>query len=348
MDRKIFRVIFILLLCQCIGCVAIYRSMRDKRDRNYQEGVAFYKQHKIAEAHECFDTVVDIEPEYRDAKRYLRKTTRLLALKERRVKQRANINYERGVAMLNRRRYDDALRLLLLAQQQDPDHEEVEDKIDECREKLAPRFDQLIKIAERQYDRKQYIPAYRTYLKARDYDPSSMQVGSLRRRIEGKLEDNAEKYYDRGRELYNRRQYAAAQRQFRMALRAHPWYEDAREFLNKTSGRLNLDKNYTAAVTMFNRGNYFGAKTAFNQVNSIEPSYKATEQYLSRISGALAGQAPAFYNSGVALYDKGNYQAAIGEFNKVLAINPGHTQAQEYRQRAQTKLDIQKSLGGSQ
>jgi tetratricopeptide (TPR) repeat protein len=348
MNGKIFRVIFILILCQLIGCVAIYRSVRDKRDRNYQEGMTYYKQNKIAQANECFETVVDIEPDYKDAKSYLRKTSRLMSQKERRVKQRANVSYEKGVAMLNRRQYDEALGLFLQAQEQDPDHVDVEEKIDECREKLAPRFDQFMKTAERQYERKQYIPAYQSVMKAKAYNPSGSGLGSLRRKIEDKLEDSSEKFYDKGKDLYNRKQYAAAQQQLQKAVRAHPWHEGAKDLLNKASGRLNLDKNYNSAVTMFNSGNYFGAKQAFSQVSGVEPGYKATEQYLSKISSALANQAPAFYNTGVALYDKGNYQAAIGEFNKVLSINPGHSQAQEYRQRAQTKMDIQKSLGGSQ
>jgi tetratricopeptide (TPR) repeat protein len=84
-------------------------------------------------------------------------------------------------------------------------------------------------------------------------------------------------------------------------------------------------------------------------VNSIEPGYKATEQYLNKINAALVVQIPTFYNNGVAYYEKGNYQAAVIEFNKVLSLNPGHTQAQEFRQRAESKLELEKSLkGGSQ
>ncbi len=346
MTKKICSAVILALLLQLVGCVAIYRAVRDKRDRSYQEGVDLFRQNRIEEAHDRFDTVVDIEPEYRDAKRYLRKTTRLLNQKERRVKHTANVNYEKGAALCNRGRHEDALPLLVLAKEQDPDHEDVDDKIDECREKLLPRYDQLMKTAERLYDRKQYIPAYRTALKAKLYNPSGA-AGSLGRKIERKLEDSSEKYVSKGRELFNKKQYTAAQGQFRLALRAHPWSEEAKSLYDKAGGKLNLDKNYRTGVTMFNSGNYFGAKAVFGQVNAVEPGYKATEQYLNRINNALAGQAPAFYNSGVALYDKGNYSAAIAEFNKVLAVNPGHTQAQEYRQRAQTKMDIQKSVGGS-
>lgn len=347
MRRRHLTIILIILLCQLTSCTMIYRSVRDKLVRSYQEGIVLYKQNKFAEAYDRFDTVVDIEPNYKDAKKYLRKAERQMLAKEKKLQQRANVNYDKGVALMKKGQYDGALDLFLLAKKQDPEHDEVDDKIDECREKLAPKFEGLLKQAERLYDKKQYVPAYKTCLQASDYNPTSGDLSSLKGKIEDRLEDASEKFYDKGKQFYNKKNYGAAEQQLAKALTIHPWHEPSKELLGKARGRLNLDKNYNSAVTMYNSANYFGAKNAFNAVNNVEPGYKATAQYLSKIENALSSQVPGFYNSGVSLYDKGNYQAAIAEFNKVLAINPGHSQAAEYRQRAQTKLDIQKSVGGT-
>ncbi len=342
MGKKIFAVLLLLSVLQALSCVAIYRSVRDKRDRNYKEGVELFKQNRIPEARARFETVVEIEPDFKDVKQYLKKTGWLLSVKER----NANINYEKSVALMGRGRYDDALSLLLTVKEQDRNHPDADEKIEECRSKLTQKFDKLLAQAEHQFKRKQYIPAYNTHLKAKVYNPSSGQLSSLKRRIEEKLEERAEKYVTKGKDLNNKKQYAAAQTQLHLALRENPWDRDTKELYDKINGKLNLDKNYSSGIALYNGGNYFGAKSAFSQVNAIEPGYKDTNQYLGKINTALGGQIGTFYNNGVSFYDKGNYEAAISEFTKVLSINPGHSNAQEYRQRAQTKLEMQKSLQG--
>jgi tetratricopeptide (TPR) repeat protein len=346
MTKKLYTVLSLLIIFQLIGCNTIYRSVRDKKERSYKEGVELFNQNKIKEANERFETVVDIEPEYRDAKQYLAQTRRALAFKKRNIQQRADVNYDRGVVQMKYRQYDNALQLLLLAKEQNPDQTDVNDKIDECRKKLAPRFDYLLKVAERQFQWGQYIAAYNTCLKAKTYDPSSIQLYTTMKKIETKLDEKAEKYVDRGKKFYDKKQFQAALAQYQYARQVYPWDEDIKEMIEKTDAKINLGKNYQNGITMYDRGDYFGAKASFNMVNFAEPNYKDTARYLGKIKTALGGQVGYFYNSGVSNYDKGNYEAAIIEFNKVLSINPGNTNAQEYRKRAQTKMTIKNSFRG--
>lgn len=347
MKRKISAALFMIIIFQMAGCISIYRSVRDKRDKSYKEGVELFNQNKIEEANEKFETVVDIEPDYRDARQYLAQTKRLLSMRKRNIKHRANVNYDTGVALMRKGRYDEALPLLIAAKEQDSDHPDADLKIEECRKKLEPRFEALLKIADQQYNRAQYIPAYNTCLRAKIYNPTSVQLFTTMRKIESKLNDNASKYVSKGKQFYDKKQYQAALNQFKIAQQANPWDKDIRELLDKTNARINLDKNYQNGITQFNKGDYFGSKFSFNQVNYVEPNYKDTAKYLARINSALAGQVGYFYSSGVAYYDKGNFESAVAEFNKVLSINPAYPNAQEYRQRAQAKLEMQKSVGGA-
>jgi tetratricopeptide (TPR) repeat protein len=346
MKRKIFTAITLLLIFQLLSCVSIFRFERDRRDVNYTEGVELYKQNNFAETHDRFEIVVNIDPEYKDAKAYLKKTERLLALKVKNEKQQSNINYDKGVSLMKKGRYDDALGFLLLAQEQESTQVDVEDKIDECRAKLVTQFDSLVKQVELQYQRKQYIPAYRTGLNAQKYNPSSSKLSSLMDKIENILEGKAEKFVIAGTQFYNDKKYAAAQTQLNRALGENPWDKKSKELLSKINEKLNLDKNYQRGITLFNNARFFDAKNAFNQVNATEPGYKKTEEYLTKINNAIAGQIDVYYNNGVSYYNKGNFEASIAEFNKVLAINPSHSNAREYRQRAQTKMEIQKSVSG--
>jgi tetratricopeptide (TPR) repeat protein len=130
-------------------------------------------------------------------------------------------------------------------------------------------------------------------------------------------------------------------------LKVSPWNTDSKDLLEQINGKLNLDKNYVRGELLFKQNNYFGAKAVFAWVNGVSRGYKNTETYMTKINSALAGQINIFYNNGVSHYNKEEYESAIAEFNKVLAINPSQRSALEYRQRAQIKMEIQKSVGGN-
>ena len=346
MQRIFLQIITILFMCQFAGCTMIYHSVKEKRDRSYREGVDLYNQNKYEEAHDRFKTVVDIEPDYKEARSYLTKTEKLIKLKEKQIKQKANQNYNQGVALLKRQKYEEALTYLLQAKNEDPDLVDVDEKIDECRTKLAPKLKQLLQQTKRLYNAKQYIQAYQAYLKTKFYSPSNAEAEELKGKIEEKLNEKAKKYKTNGWEYYKKKQYAASQQQLQLALKNNPWDNESKDMLNKVNGRLNLDKNYNNAITLYNNADYFAAKSAFTSVNNVEQGYKATDHYLNKINSILSARVPEIYNNGLALYEKGDYQSAVTEFNRVLSINPGHTMAQEYLQRAKSKLEIQKSLQG--
>ncbi len=347
MSKRLNLIITIIVISSLAGCVSIYRSVKEKRDKSYREGIELYQQNKFAEAKDRFQTVVDIEPDYKNAQSYLARSEKLIKMKAQNIKLRANVNYDRGVALMKQGQYEGALDYLLLAQREDPNLVDADEKIDQCRKKLKPRLKQTLKTAQWQYDRKQYLQAYWTCIKAKKYAPSDMETSQMLSKTEDRLDEKAKKFRAKGKDYYGKKQYAAAQQQLQMALATNPADKESKQLLAKVNDRLNLDKYYNNAITLYNSGNYFGARASFQAVSNIEPGYKATDQYQSKINTALINQAPMFYQNGVALYEKGNYQGAVAEFNKVLSVTPGNTKAQEYRQRAQSKLELETSLKGA-
>lgn len=344
--KKRYSVILIVILCQVISCSSVYKSVIDRRDNNYREGVDLYNHKKYEDALACFKTVSDIEPNYKDTRRYLAVLEKIIKAKENQIRQNADIKYKEALALMKRRQYEDALNRFLRLKNDDTDYDSLDDKIAECRKKLVPKLNAVIKQAERFYNRKEYIQAYTSCQKALIFDPSSDEADKLKSKIEEKLDEKCEKYRDNGEKFYSKKQYTSAREQFKLALKNNPWDNESKDYLNKVNNRINLEKDYKAAVKDFNNADYFKAKSSFLSINNIEPGYNSTEQYMNRINSILNSQLNTFYNKGVALYDKGDYQSAINEFDKVLSIKPDHSMAAEYRQRAQSKLDVQKSLKG--
>jgi tetratricopeptide (TPR) repeat protein len=338
--------IFIILFLFLINCSTFYKSVIDKRDQNYKEGIELYNQKKYEDARSRFSVVMDIEPDYKDTKKYWASLEKIIKNKENQSQQKANTNYNKGLTHMKHRQYEEALNCFLEVKSDNQDHESLDGKIAECRKKLVPKLKETLKQTELFFNRKQYIQAYTAYQKAIIFDPSNSEAENLKYKIENKLEEKSGKYRANGKTFFSKKQYSSAQQQFELALKNNPWDNESKDYLNKVNNKLNLDKMYNAAVTDYNNADYFKAKYSFTSVNNIEPGYRATEQYLTKINSALYSKIGSIYNNGVALYEKGDYQFAINEFNKVLLIDPDHSMAAEYRQRAQSKLNMQKSLKG--
>ncbi|MFH0974577.1 MAG: tetratricopeptide repeat protein [Spirochaetota bacterium] len=338
--------IIIIMFLFSVSCSSFYKSVIDKRNQNYKEGIELYNKKNYEGARDRFKTVMDIEPGYRDTKKYWAMLDNIIRSKEKQAIQRANANYAKGLAFVKQRQYENALNYFLLVKADNPDHGTVDLKITECRQKLVPRLNETLKQGERLYGRRQYIQAYNAYLKAALFDPSSPDAAQLKSKIEDKLDEKCRKYRAKGKEHYAKKQYANAQQQFELALNNNPWDRESRDLLTHARRWIYLDNFYNTTVGEFNDADYFKARSSFLSIHNMEPGYRATEQYLEKINVILSKQLSTIYNKGVSLYDKGDYKAAITEFNKVLLIDPDHAMAEEYRQRAQAKLDIQKSLKG--
>jgi tetratricopeptide (TPR) repeat protein len=346
MKIKNIGIVIILLLFTAAGCSSVYKSVIDKRDQNYKEGVELYNKKNYEEARNCFKTVMDIEPGYKDTKKYWSIIDSIIKNKENQALQKANVNYNKGQTFMKHRQYEDALNCFLQVKKDNPVHEFVDQKIEECRKKLVVKQKETVKQAEILYNKKQYIEAYTACQKAINFDPSNSEAVQLKTKIENVLDEKCRKYKANGKELLLKKQYTRAQQQFELALKNNPWDNESKELLVKVKNQINLDKFYNSAVDEYNKADYFEARASFLSINNTEPGYRATEQYLEKINSILNGQLNTIYNKGVSLYGKGEFKSAIDEFNKVLTINPDHSMAGEYRQRAQSKLDIQKSLKG--
>ena len=86
---------------------------------------------------------------------------------------------------------------------------------------------------------------------------------------------------------------------------------------------------YDRAVKFFEQGNLINARLEFQAVLGLDPSHKEAQGYLTQIEGQFQSLIDSFYRAGVLAFDEEDYDKARREFEKVLAINPEHMEAQE-------------------
>ncbi len=334
-------IIFIqIFLIFSSGCSLVYKHVINKRNEKYREGIRFYNRKDYKKAKDRFDTVVSIDPEYKRAKYYLRKTDNYL----RRKKQRINKIYNRGLYYKKRKKYETALNNFLIVEKVDPGFKDVNSQIEQCREKLTGRYKWRISAAKKLYKKGKYIDAYEYCKRARKYKPEGYEVKSLIEKINDKLGIKTKKYRKRADYFYSKSRYKKAVENLKIVLKIHPWDRGSRKILADCNRKIEFNEKYNSAVKNYKKKKYYLAYIQFSYIKKREESYKATDRYLDKLKKILVKYIGRYYNRGMSYYEKDKFKAAINEWNKVLMINPNHSKALKYKRRAQEKLEIKESL----
>ena len=122
------------------------------------------------------------------------------------------------------------------------------------------------------------------------------------------------------------------------------------------AGREQLAGRLAGLVQAGNRslgdGRFAEAAATFRQVLAIDPYQAEARGALERIdqlrlSGVNPGDEQALYLQGIEFYTRGKYREAIGAWEKVLALDPGHEKSRMNIEKAQRKLQrIEEFRGG--
>ncbi len=123
--------------------------------------------------------------------------------------------------------------------------------------------------------------------------------------------------------------------------------EEAKERIAKAKEKKikGMGKHYNKAVAYYKKRRWEEAMTELEEVLKLEPQHKQSGDLMKRIEEKIWLTAQEgrkkmmdeYYNAGLAFFEKGEYEKAIAEFEKVLRLEPIHLQAQRLIEEAREK-----------
>jgi len=344
--KKLIAFLIIIAALHSTGCAMIFRHMKEKRDTTYEEGVRLYNQGKYTAAHDKFKTVISIDPEYGKIKYYYGQTSRYLKKKEQRSRQKANSYYTQGKQYMKAKRYEAALNMFLIVKEEDENYEDVDFQISECRDNLETTFNAVMKYARKLNRQGRYNDAYNQCERAKKLSPMSPDASILMKDIEEAMDERSEPYEKKAVALMEKQRYEYAKNLLGKAIYYNPVKPELKEMINECNKKIAIDTDYKGALRLYQRKQYFPAYYSFKALERKEKGFKKTEVYIQQLETYLKNNIWQYYNLGQKYYDKGDYKSAVREWNNVLAIDPNHQKAREYRERAMAKLEMKESLSG--
>lgn len=179
-------------------------------------------------------------------------------------------------------------------------------------------------------------------------EDSSMRLKRLQQK--DKNEAEFDKFYSAGVKAFNDQKYLTAVNSLNKALLLKPDDDESRKLLEQSDFQLKklrekekkqkeFNGYYSTGTGYFNKGEYTKAIDLFKKALLVFPGNTKAKNYINLSTTNLKKiearkkqeeKTKEAFSKGLQLFKDGDYSGAISWFNKVLELNPKHTEAKQY------------------
>jgi hypothetical protein len=179
---------------------------------------------------------------------------------------------------------------------------------------------------------------------------------------------NIKAYFEQGKIYYSEGNLVEAQKSFNNVLSLDPDHKEARDYLSKIEPRRQeLVAVYSAEARSREQAkDLTRALEYWQKVLALDPNNSDARQGIARVEQqiasakkptqptkptkptqpqATAAQIETLYKKGVSYFTSEKYDEALKVFKQVLALNPNHAGAKDYRKRTEARLKVLKGGG---
>ncbi len=306
----------------------------------YFRGLGYFNQRNFTRAHQEFKNALNWRPDHKDAREYLQKTERELQA----VNQRIQDYLDEAKDHENNQRYSKAAVSYRKVLELDRNHQYARNRLASLTPQIRKELDDRFARAKRLYDEMNYAAAAKLLQENLTIDPDHQASKNYLRLANQKISDLAEQHYARAQSFYYQKKLDLALQECGLALSLNPNHAGSKELQKMIMANIGQDKLLERGRSYYERGDYLNARSTFRQLLQKEPYNNDARNYLDRIEAELSERCEELFNLGMAKYTEANYEEAIEEWRKILAIDPEHKSAKEYIQKAEQRLEALKKI----
>ena len=316
----------------------IYRSYRDKLQKDYRMASELYRKNRLLESLEYYEAVADVDPDYggagarvEDLKHrlnYMRESYYNTALNQQRAGQALNalMSYRRCVNLSPNGAHRDAKsRISELL-----DHPEVKAAL----KGYLDRATAYRKAGKYQQARGQYEAALLI-------DPGLGEARSGLSDVDDHLLASARPRYEEGQKLFQAGNYAAAVQKYQQAISIFPDYTEASDALDRARTLARNDQNYQLALAAANSGNPPGCLSYISQISGYHPQAGALK---NRCTEDLKSNVDRYFQQAVSLYQQQKLEESRALFRWILVVRPDHEEAAKYVELVEKKIETLRQI----
>jgi len=302
---------------------------REKKIKeNCERGIKHYRSGEFLTANEAFNAVLEVEPEHKEAKKYLELIKKRLQdiVNKGEFKSVNELYYAQGAIFYISGDWDKAIAQWENAIKIDPSNKELSGFMEIARkrrqeEEAVEKAEVLYRDGLAQYNKGEINETIKQLEEVIKFNPQHRKAQELLAKVREKatdvkkeerermLRETVDKRYFQGIDYYAEGQFNKAIKEWQEVLKIDPTHSGAKEYLKK-------------------------ARDKIARANSRE---KIRED---KARNAKEEKIEVYYRQGINYYLAGEFKAAIGQWEEVLKMDPSHNDATGYIAKAKERLKI--------
>lgn len=151
------------------------------------------------------------------------------------------------------------------------------------------------------------------------------------------IENEVENQFEQAKQHFYHGQLLTAHRELKEILALVPGHEGAQEYFARIQVKVEkgiisqeIDRHVEAGEKYFKSGEIVKAQAEFELVLSFDTENKIAKNYLVKISKRFKEVIDSMLTRGKTYYEKGDYELARKEMEKILSFDPEHSDGKKY------------------
>lgn len=318
----------------------IDQVLADLAEEYFFRGVGYYRDKNYQRAKEELERSLEISPQKTEAISYLSKTNKRI---QENIKLISKLLRE-GLELEQRAKYVRATNKYLHVLKIDRENAEANTRIS----KLRPRINRFIqnKYSEglRHYQSENFARAIEAFSNVLSIDPEHKNA---KRDLAKALNDRKQKansYVLRAETAFKNGEWQLAFGNYSRALQIEPANSKAIQGKTETEKKLQIANLFEEGRRKNSEKKYLEAVKIFDNILKMDPSNHIVLIELNNTKNKIGQLIEKNFNTGINLFTLDRYDEAIEVWNQVLALNPNHKGALEYKQKAMERIQALKRI----
>lgn len=307
----------------------VIAERKKKVKESYDKGIKHYKRGEFLRAGEAFNAALEIEPEHKEAKKYLELIEKRLQdiVNKGEFKSVGELYYAQGIIFYIKGEWGKAISQWENALKIYRSNKEISEFIKIARkrrqeEEAFEKAEVLYRDGLAQYNKGKIDEAIKQLKEVLKFNPQHRKAQELLAKVRDKvdeikkeeearkLRETVEKRYFKGIDYYAEGQFNKAIKEWKEVLKIDPKHAGAKEYLKKARDKI-------ARANSRGKGNKGTARSAKEEKIEV------------------------YYRQGVNYYLAGEFKEAIRQWEEVLKMEPSHNGARGYIAKAKERLKIE-------
>jgi tetratricopeptide (TPR) repeat protein len=323
----------------------------------YQQGISQENAGEFENAIKNFDIALIWDPTYEDAERHVED------LRKKILKRESNEHIAQGIVFFNNGKYIEAVSEFGLVLEIEPNNELAKEWLNTASEALVKAQMEKIRLEQEEkekieshfkkglnyFSKRNYTKAIQEWNLVLSLDPTYTEAGIYISKARAEIKNQIVESLSIVDSYISNKKWFQAYKEITFVLSLDPQNKEALKRRSTIKENLTeLSKSHTkTGISLYKKKKYNAAETEFKLALELNSNNKTAQDYLNKIASITKKKAsPEMINSlylkGVDAYTKEDFKLAISYWERVLELDPHHTNATRNIKRAREKLKISK------